>query len=229
MLVIFLPKNNHTPLTISANDITLNVDEEKDLSYTVSNPYAVVTFEIENKNIATSNSFKIKGLQEGETEITLHAKYNTLSALCKCKIYVVDVTSSPTLPDDNENNSDSSIPSDEENNSTSKPNEDTDNPSTTPDDETTENKYINFEIINQNGCQIDDKTITITKGKNCYFQLNSNEFSNWEDCTFETTNNIQISKITVGFNSWKIIAQESGIVNILYQGEIIGIIQIIAI
>lgn len=226
LLVIFLPKQNNEPLTIVSDDITLDINEESKIIFEVSNPYAVVTFDIEDEKIVSLNGFTIKGLKEGETTINLLAQYNSQTATCQCKVIVVDEDTSTTQPDDSDDSS-SSTPSDNddesENPDTGEDNEDS---NSTEDDETINNNYIKFEIINQNGCQIDGTNITLSKDKTCYFQLLSDEFENWQDCSFSTTNNIQISKLITGFNSWKIIAQENGTIKINYQGQTIGIINI---
>ncbi len=235
LLVIFLPKSNNKPLTISSNNVTLNVNEEYTLTFEVSNPYAVVTFDIENENIVSSNGFKIKAIQEGETTIELFAKYNSQTATCQCEITVVEKDNETSQPDNDENLPDDMNPTnpseteDEDKNSSSDYEEDDNNTNIPEDGDSTNNNYIKFEIVNQSGCQIDGTTIRLTKNKNGYFQLSSDEFENWQDCTFETTADIQISKITTGFNSWKITAQENGNLKIIYQGKEIGEINIIVL
>lgn len=224
-LVIFLPKQKEETLSISSNDMTIHVNEESNLKFNVSNPYAVVTFDIENDNIISSNGFKLKGLKEGTTTIDLFAKYNENIATCECKITVIDKESN--LPDiDDGNNDQSSIDTPESPDETEEP-----ETPTTPEEPTPptdeEKDLINFEIFNQAGCEIEETTITLSKGKDCYFRLSSDEFENWSDCTFETNQNITLSKLITGFNSWKLVANENGTIEIIYQSKIIGIITII--
>lgn len=223
-LVIFLPKQKEETLFIDSNDMTIHVNEESNLKFYVSNPYAVVTFDIENDNIVSSNGFKLKGLKEGTTTIDLFAKYNEDIATCECKITVIDNESN--LPDIDDGNDDQSSTE------TPQPPDETEEPETptSPEEPTQppeENNLINFEIFNQSGCEIEETTITVSKGKNCYFRLSSDEFENWGDCTFKTNQDITISELTAGFNSWKIVANENGTIEIIYQNKTIGIITII--
>ena len=224
-LVIFLPKQKAESLSINSNDVIIHVNEEINLEFNVSNPYAIVTFDIENENIVSSNGFRLKGLKEGTTTIEFFAKYNQTIATCECKITVINEESSPPDVDDGNNDHPAT--------DTPQPPDETEEPEapTTPEkpipptDE--ENDIINFEIFNQSGCEIEKTTITLSKGENCYFRLSSDEFENWNDCTFKTNQDITISKLVDGFNSWKILANENGLVEIIYQGKIIGIITVI--
>lgn len=206
---ITLPKNEkiHQPeLTISAQDTTIKINEECNLEYSVSLPYAVVSFSIENKNIVSSNGFVLKGLSVGQTNISLIAKYQDKTAKCFCVITVI---------------SNSSTSNDEENNP---PSSDTknDNPSTQPTLEQPDipEQKISFSLINQKGCLIKQNSIYIDANTICYFRISFEE--NILDYSLKPTDGISLTKLEIGLNTWKIISTSPGTIEIIENNSTIG-------
>lgn len=88
LLYFLLPKAQSQQLTITTKDITMSVGEEVPINYTVSNPYATVTFKIENNEIVSISHNRIKAVKIGSTKITLTAKFSNTyatSLLCSCQ------------------------------------------------------------------------------------------------------------------------------------------------
>lgn len=114
------------PLNITAQDFVISQGERKLLDgsvFTVSQPYAVVTFEIEDEQILQKDGFSVKGIGVGECQIVFVATWQNLSTTCTCTATVTKPkdTSSQNSPSGNEQN-----PDEEENNSGG--NEDKNNP-----------------------------------------------------------------------------------------------------
>lgn len=192
---------NSTELTITANDIAMEIGETTLLTYNVSIKNSLVYFEIENPAILSAVNFSLQAIKEGKTTIKLFASYQKQIA---SHTISVTITAKTPLPDDKD---------DDKNN---------DNPDTpTPVDENNGN-YIEFEIVNQKGCTIDKNKITIAKDTNCYFRLTSSILSDWSECIFETPATITLSKLEIGMNTWKISASESGEIKIILQEKCIA-------
>lgn len=192
---------NSTELTITANDITMQIGETTLLTYDVSIKNSLVYFEIENPAILSAVNFSLQAIKEGKTTIKLFASYQKQIA---SHTISVTITAKTPLPDDKD---------DDKNN---------DNPDTpTPADENNGN-YIEFEIVNQKGCTIDKNKITIAKDTNCYFRLTSSSLSDWSECIFEIPTTITLSKLEIGMNTWKISASESGEIKIILQEKCIA-------
>lgn len=192
---------NSTELTITANDITMKVEETTLLTYNVSIKNSLVYFEIENPDILSANNFSLQAIEEGKTTIKLFASYQKQIA---SHTISVTITAKIPLPDDKD---------DDKNN---------DNPDTpTPADENNGN-YIEFEIVNQKGCTIDKNKITIAKDTNCYFRLTSSILSDWSECIFEAPTTIILSKLEIGMNTWEIFASECGEIKITLQDKCIA-------
>ena len=192
---------NSTELTITANDIAMEVGETTLLTYDVSIKNSLVYFEIENPDILSAVNFSLQAIKEGKTTIKLFASHQKQIA---SHTISVTITAKTPLPDDKD---------DDKNN---------DNPDTpTPADENNGN-YIEFEIVNQKGCAIDKNKITIAKDTNCYFRLTSSILSDWSECIFEIPTTITLSKLEIGMNTWKISASESGEIKIILQEKCIA-------
>lgn len=176
------------------------MNEEKLLTYEVSNPYAVVSFKIQDKDILSASGFQIKGLKTGETIIKFLAKYKDETAEFVCNI---KVTNQDTPVDEDDSNTN--------------PNDKVDPPEPVPGEEKT------FEIINQDGCEISGNTIYINKDKNCYFRISFTELNNTTDYTLQSSDEISVTKV-LSFNSWKIKAVKSGSIQIISNNKIIGTI-----
>lgn len=197
---------NSTELTITANDIAMEIGETTLLTYDVSIKNSLVYFEIENPAILSAVNFSLQAIKEGKTTIKLFASYQKQIASYTISVTITAKTPLPDDKDDDKNNDNPDTP-------TPSP----DNPS----DENNEN-YIEFEIVNQKGCTIDKNKITIAKDTNCYFRLTSSILSDWSECIFETPTTIILSKLEIGMNTWEIFASEYGEIKIILQDKCIA-------
>ena len=197
---------NSTELTITANDIAMEIGETTLLTYNVSIKNSLVYFEIENPAILSAVNFSLQAIKEGKTTIKLFASYQKQIA---SHTISVTITAKTPLPDDKDDD---------------KNNDNPDTPTPSPDNPSNENNenYIEFEIVNQKGCAIDKNKITIAKDTNCYFRLTSSSLSDWSECIFETPATITLSKLEIGMNTWKISASESGEIKIILQEKCIA-------
>ena len=204
LLTHLLPKRPETLLSVSADDIVLEIDEQQKLNYNVSIAYAVISFEIENENIVTANGFTIKGVSIGSTYITIFAKHHSKSAECKFKVSVIETS--------NDNNDETPT----------QPETPEENPDNTPDNNPNPDQdYISFQLINQSGCTINNNTITVKANTNCFFRISFDEDMS-EEYTLSASENISISKLEIGLNTWKINASQSGNIKIMQNNRIIG-------
>lgn len=75
------------PLNITAQDFVISQGETKLLDgsvFSVSQPYAVVTFEIEDEQILQKDGFSVKGIGVGECQIVFVATWQNISTSCIC-------------------------------------------------------------------------------------------------------------------------------------------------
>lgn len=81
-------------LTVSMADVTVTKGETAELNYTCSISAAVITFEVENKSVATVEYANerpvIVAHNSGSTTVTLVANYKTFKNSCKATIKVVE-------------------------------------------------------------------------------------------------------------------------------------------
>lgn len=84
-LIFLLPKP--VKLSISAEDIFLNVGETKTIKYDI-NKKATVTFDISDDKVAKVSNFSIVGEQSGETTLKIIAFVGKESCICVCNVSV---------------------------------------------------------------------------------------------------------------------------------------------
>lgn len=228
MIYLFVPKKENVALAILSNDISIKVGEEKRISYTTSNPYAFVSFEIEDTNVAKLDGLNVIGVNPGQTNITFTATYDSVTSTNTYKIFVCPNSNvptendptSPSQPTDDENEGDNTPP-------VNNPDDQFPTDDSTEDDTSTEN-YLTFTLNNPLNCSIKDNTITIDKGISGYFSLSFEDNVEFSELKFSTTNDILIEKSIYGLY-YQIVANETGKVELLLNGKIIGIIEIIVI
>ncbi len=96
LLLIFLPAD--AKLTITAGNVEMTEDEEVELKYEVSKPFAIVRFEVKDDNVLKIVNFKLSALKAGETTLKLKASLNGESA--ECEVAVLIKQRECTLPPD---------------------------------------------------------------------------------------------------------------------------------
>ena len=101
-----IPKDTPIELTVEVEDVELVIGENAELEWSVNINDALITVEIENKNIAsynkTDNKYVITGLAIGETNIKINAKYNGAKASDTAKITVIEKVSAEPPNEPNE-------------------------------------------------------------------------------------------------------------------------------
>lgn len=205
LLYVFLPsKEENVDLTVFSHDISVGVGEEQELEYQVSNPYAVVTFEIDNENVANIVGRNIMGLSVGSTQITVTARYKSDTA---SNVYSVTVSSNSLPPETNE--PDNEHPDD----SGTSPEE--------PDITLPNDGYISVDIKNAQNCSVSGNIITVDAGETAKFSLSSPDFGYWIDCKFLTSGRIAISQVPMAL-SYELVAYEDGVVFISYDNKTIA-------
>ena len=102
-VILTLPDGETKALSVSASDIVLRVGEEKALNYSVNIKQAVCSFEVEDETKANIDESEkiIVGLSEGETELTVTAKYGNETSVVTVSVTVIE-NNTPNLDTPNE-------------------------------------------------------------------------------------------------------------------------------
>ena len=199
LLYIFLPsKEEANTLTVSSHNVSIGVGEEQALEYQVSNPYAVVTFEIVDEKVANIVGRNIIGRTVGITQINVTARYKNDTAN---KTYSVTVTSDP-LPPETDNPS-------------------IDNPPENPDITLPNDGYISVDIKNTQNCSVSGNIITVNYGEQAKFFLSSPNFGDWINCKFLISGRMEFTKSANGY-SYELTAYEDGVIFITYNNKTIA-------
>ncbi len=94
IVLLLVPKNRDENTTNSlyvysnVQNLNIKVGEEIRNFYSVSNPNAEITFELDKENIIDIDKYRIKGLQCGEVNVTIIATLNDEVARDTCKVIV---------------------------------------------------------------------------------------------------------------------------------------------
>ena len=86
---IFLYLPNEDDLVVNAEDISLEVGEEKVINFETNNSDAELSFVVKNEEIAKVEGDKVCGLSVGETELVIVAKLDSSIKYKTCKIFVL--------------------------------------------------------------------------------------------------------------------------------------------
>lgn len=196
-----LPKENTTPtgqISLEVENVTLKVDEEVKVEYSVSTTKAVIVMEIENVSIAElrplATGFYVKGLKEGSSIISVTASYGakkvTKTATIVVKSKEEGETDNPAPIDDNPEPDD--------------PNDQDETPNIP-----IENKPV-VEFLNLFKCEYSSKTFTIDANKLALFSIVCNE--NIESISlFSQSKNLVITLANdIGNNTYKILGLQTG-------------------
>ena len=223
-IFLAIPDENNKPLSIEANDLLLKVGEKKTVSYSVSIEQAVCDFDIDNEDVAIVSGGEILGVNEGETELTITAKYgNEISN----KVVNVVVEKSD-LNDGNENqNPDENEPSNPEipdvpenpdtpNNGDkvedNNPTEDDENEDSNGSDEQVPENDVDIKLY-VNGVLAED--IVLTSGKVSLLRIEaSKEFS-----LISNNLNLIMEELKGVPNTFKISSQSIGVYSLIIKGE----------
>lgn len=108
-LALLLPKDK--PLKLETKDYTLTVGQIEKLEFSVSNPYALVTYKISNEEaLSIDSSNNMHALKTGLVTVTINAKFKNEKVFATSLITITDVNNppskeetTPTKPDDKEN------------------------------------------------------------------------------------------------------------------------------
>lgn len=223
-IFLAIPDENNKPLSIEANDLLLKVGEKKTVSYSVSIEQAVCDFDIDNEDVAIVSGGEILGVNEGETELTITAKYgNEISN----KVVNVVVEKSD-LSDGNENqNPDENEPSnpeipnvpenpdtpnDGDNVEDNNPTEDDENEDSNGSDEQVPENDVDIKLY-VNGVLAED--IVLTSGKVSLLRIEaSKEFS-----LISNNLNLIMEELKGVPNTFKISSQSIGVYSLIIKGE----------
>lgn len=223
-IFLAIPDENNKPLSIEANDLLLKVGEKKTVSYSVSIEQAVCDFNIDNEAVAIVSGGEILGVNEGETELTITAKYgNEISN----KVVNVVVEKSD-LSDGNENqNPDENEPSnpeipnvpenpdtpnDGDNVEDNNPTEDDENEDSNGSDEQVPENDVDIKLY-VNGVLAED--IVLTSGKVSLLRIEaSKEFS-----LISNNLNLIMEELKGVPNTFKISSQSIGVYSLIIKGE----------
>ena len=223
-IFLAIPDENNKPLSIETNDLLLKVGEKKTVSYSVSIEQAVCDFNIDNEAVAIVSGGEILGVNEGETELTITAKYgNEISN----KVVNVVVEKSD-LNDGNENqNPDENEPSnpeipnvpenpdtpnDGDNVEDNNPTEDDENEDSNGSDEQVPDDDVDIKLY-VNGVLAED--IVLTSGKVSLLRIEaSKEFS-----LISNNLNLIMEELKGVPNTFKISSQSIGVYSLIIKGE----------
>ena len=223
-IFLAIPDENNKPLSIEANDLLLKVGEKKTVSYSVSIEQAVCDFDIDNEAVAIVSGGEILGVNEGETELTITAKYgNEISN--KVVNVVVEKSdlndgnenqnpdenqpSNPEIPDVPEN---PDTPNDGDNVEDNNPTEDDENEDSNGSDEQVPDDDVDIKLY-VNGVLAED--IVLTSGKVSLLRIEaSKEFS-----LISNNLNLVIEELKGVPNTFKINSQSVGVYSLTIKGE----------
>lgn len=223
-IFLAIPDENNKPLSIEANDLLLKVGEKKTVSYSVSIEQAVCDFNIDNEAVAIVSGGEILGVNEGETELTITAKYgNEISN--KVVNVVVEKSdlndgnenqnpdenqpSNPEIPDVPEN---PDTPNDGDNVEDNNPTEDDENEDSNGSDEQVPENGVDIKLY-VNGVLAED--IVLTSGKVSLLRIEaSKEFS-----LISNNLNLIMEELKGVPNTFKISSQSIGVYSLIIKGE----------
>ncbi len=100
VVVLTLPKDENTPLSVTAKDVVLEIGDSESIDYNVNIKQAVVSFDVEDETKANVNTSekKIVGLSEGKTNLTVTAKYGNETSVVTVSVTVLEANSEPANP-----------------------------------------------------------------------------------------------------------------------------------
>lgn len=223
-IFLAIPDENNKPLSIEANDLLLKVGEKKTVSYSVSIEQAVCDFDIDNEAVAIVSGGEILGVNEGETELTITAKYgNELSN--KVVNVVVEKSdlndgnenqnpdenqpSNPEIPDVPEN---PDTPNDGDNVEDNNPTEDDENEDSNGSDEQVPENDVDIKLY-VNGVLAED--IVLTSGKVSLLRIEASK-----DFSLISNNlNLIMEELKGVPNTFKISSQSIGVYSLIIKGE----------
>lgn len=167
-VVIYCLSPEEEILKVSISDVTVNVGQKVKLEYTTSIEDAVITFTLDNEDIAQINQegkdVYVTGIEEGTTSLKVIARYKVSREEVGADVVVKKnvATSNPiSEPDENMNNSEE----DNENDSITP---------TPPDEPTSTQLELTFDEDNFVNFSIEGNVMTIKKSKKAKFSVTSN-------------------------------------------------------
>ncbi len=168
-VVIYCLSPEEEKLKVSISDVSVNVGQKVKLEYSTSIEDAVITFTLENEDIAKINQegkdVYVTGIEEGTTSLKVIARYKVSREEVGADVVVKkDVaTSNPISEPDDENVNDSE--EDNENNSLTP---------TPPENPTSTQLELTFDEDNFVNFSIEGNVMTIKKSKKAKFSVTSN-------------------------------------------------------
>ena len=207
-----VPKRQDDPtLVVDASNVDVCVGDSAPIEYVCSIKSASVSFEVEDKSIATtkmgSEGVEVLGVSQGTTKMMLTARYNSKECEKIIEIIVKQKDISSTPPNDDENG-------ENPNGGEAPPNGGAQNPDdgkeSAPENGENDKPEISFLQENMINCRFEDGKLMVETSIKAVFSITASEGFSTIDIDNQNLHITIAEDYLLGNNSYSIIATQAG-------------------